>query len=151
MPMALGLIESIGLTAAVEAADAAVKAASIEAYRYGKHQRKRQNSSQVSGRCRSRKSSRGSGRQSRRRSRGGMLLQSYSTACRRNQKAFLKNESLSYEQKETNGNREETQITCNLCMDPKCGRKRGEPHVNCIHYSDEKINDQKDMKGEHHE
>lgn len=26
--------------------------------------------------------------------------------------------------------------TCNLCEDPKCPRKRGEPHVNCIHYHD---------------
>lgn len=26
--------------------------------------------------------------------------------------------------------------TCNLCGDPKCPRKLGEPHVKCIHYND---------------
>lgn len=27
-------------------------------------------------------------------------------------------------------------VTCNLCGDPKCPRKMGEPHVKCIHYND---------------
>ena len=151
MPMALGLIESIGLTAAVEADDAAVKAASIELIGM--------------------ESTKGSGRivvkfqgdvgaVKAAAEAGAKAAAAVGEVCSCRviprpaegiRKLFLKNESLSYEQKETNGNREETQITCNLCMDPKCGRKRGEPHVNCIHYSDEKINDQKDMKGEHHE
>lgn len=26
--------------------------------------------------------------------------------------------------------------TCNLCGDPKCPRKLGEPHVKCIHYNE---------------
>lgn len=24
--------------------------------------------------------------------------------------------------------------TCNLCLDPACSRKKGEPRINCIHY-----------------
>lgn len=27
-------------------------------------------------------------------------------------------------------------VTCNLCGDPKCPRKMGEPHVKCIHYDE---------------
>lgn len=27
-------------------------------------------------------------------------------------------------------------VTCNLCGDPKCPRKLGEPHIKCIHYSE---------------
>lgn len=27
-------------------------------------------------------------------------------------------------------------VTCNLCGDPNCPRKLGEPHKNCIHYDD---------------
>lgn len=27
---------------------------------------------------------------------------------------------------------------CNLCLDPACGRRKGEPRVNCIHYKDNK-------------
>jgi microcompartment protein CcmL/EutN len=25
-------------------------------------------------------------------------------------------------------------VSCNLCLDPACGRKKGDPKVNCIHY-----------------
>ncbi|MCI1553206.1 MAG: BMC domain-containing protein [Levilactobacillus sp.] len=28
------------------------------------------------------------------------------------------------------------QVTCNLCGDPNCPRKLGEPHNKCIHYND---------------
>lgn len=28
----------------------------------------------------------------------------------------------------------ENRVTCNLCGDPKCPRKSGEPHAKCIHY-----------------
>lgn len=31
-------------------------------------------------------------------------------------------------------NSEELVYTCNLCKDPKCSRKKGNPHVYCIHY-----------------
>jgi ethanolamine utilization protein EutM len=27
-----------------------------------------------------------------------------------------------------------TVASCNLCLDPACGRKKGDPKVNCIHY-----------------
>ena len=27
-------------------------------------------------------------------------------------------------------------VTCNLCGDPKCPRKKGEPHNKCIHYDE---------------
>lgn len=29
---------------------------------------------------------------------------------------------------------EKLEITCNLCGDPKCNRKKGEPRVDCINY-----------------
>ncbi len=31
-------------------------------------------------------------------------------------------------------------VTCNLCGDPKCPRKKGEPHKKCIHYDELKKN-----------
>lgn len=31
---------------------------------------------------------------------------------------------------------------CNLCLDPACGRRKGEPRVNCIHY--EKLNNKEE-------
>lgn len=34
-------------------------------------------------------------------------------------------------------------ITCNLCGDPACSRKLGEPHKNCIHYNEFKNNKNK--------
>lgn len=35
---------------------------------------------------------------------------------------------------------DETKVTCNLCGDPKCPRKLGEPHKKCIHYDELKKN-----------
>ncbi|GAA0076357.1 hypothetical protein UT300005_07350 [Clostridium sp. CTA-5] len=32
--------------------------------------------------------------------------------------------------------KEKNKITCNLCMDPKCSRKKGEPRNSCIHFND---------------
>ncbi|WP_213975324.1 BMC domain-containing protein [Tepidanaerobacter acetatoxydans] len=32
---------------------------------------------------------------------------------------------------------DETSYTCNLCKDPICPRKKGDPHSNCIHYQSE--------------
>ncbi len=29
------------------------------------------------------------------------------------------------------------ETTCNLCHDPACPRRKGEPHINCIHYRDD--------------
>lgn len=31
---------------------------------------------------------------------------------------------------------EEAEATCNLCHDPACPRKKGEPHVDCIHFDE---------------
>ena len=31
----------------------------------------------------------------------------------------------------------EEKYSCNLCKDPKCPRKKGEPRVNCIHFEEE--------------
>lgn len=36
----------------------------------------------------------------------------------------------------TDNNGAEQQATCNLCGDPKCPRKLGEPHKKCIHYDE---------------
>lgn len=44
-------------------------------------------------------------------------------------------ESLSHPQTIDN-NEAEQQATCNLCGDPKCPRKLGEPHKKCIHYDE---------------
>ena len=30
----------------------------------------------------------------------------------------------------------EQKYTCNMCKDPQCPRKKGEPRVNCIHYEE---------------
>jgi len=32
---------------------------------------------------------------------------------------------------------EQISYTCNLCKDPRCPRKKGEPRVNCIHYGED--------------
>lgn len=40
--------------------------------------------------------------------------------------------------KEDNDIRSEEIITCNLCHDPKCPRKKGDLRQNCIHFNDEK-------------
>lgn len=36
----------------------------------------------------------------------------------------------------TNDEETENEVTCNLCGDPKCPRKLGEPHAKCIHYDE---------------
>lgn len=33
-------------------------------------------------------------------------------------------------------NSDENEVTCNMCGDPKCPRKLGEPHKKCIHYNE---------------
>lgn len=33
---------------------------------------------------------------------------------------------------------DDDEVTCNLCGDPKCPRKLGEPHNKCLHYNDQK-------------
>ncbi|MCC4386823.1 BMC domain-containing protein [Limosilactobacillus reuteri] len=33
-------------------------------------------------------------------------------------------------------NSDDNEVTCNMCGDPKCPRKLGEPHKKCIHYND---------------
>lgn len=33
-------------------------------------------------------------------------------------------------------NQDSQKVTCNLCGDPKCPRKLGEPHKKCIHYNE---------------
>lgn len=33
-------------------------------------------------------------------------------------------------------NQDNQKVTCNLCGDPKCPRKLGEPHKKCIHYNE---------------
>lgn len=30
----------------------------------------------------------------------------------------------------------EPEVTCNLCRDPACPRGKGEPHISCIHYGE---------------
>ena len=32
--------------------------------------------------------------------------------------------------------KEEGEITCNLCLDPECPRHKGEPRVECIHFAE---------------
>jgi ethanolamine utilization protein EutM len=45
-------------------------------------------------------------------------------------------------QREGNKEREEegapTEDVCNLCGDPECPRRKGEPHSRCLHYGEEK-------------
>lgn len=153
MSMALGLIEAIGLTAAVTVADSAAKAADIEIIGM--------------------ENTRGSGRiVVKLQGDVGAVKAAVEAAARSGNEVgavcacqiiprpaesirgvFCKDESVSYEQKDKMDDEkdEDEKITCNLCMDPLCTRKRGEPHVNCIHYNDEKINSNESLKGESHE
>jgi microcompartment protein CcmL/EutN len=41
---------------------------------------------------------------------------------------------LSNDKQDTNS--DDNEVTCNMCGDPKCPRKLGEPHKKCIHYND---------------
>lgn len=40
----------------------------------------------------------------------------------------------SSDKQDTNSN--DNEVTCNMCGDPKCPRKLGEPHKKCIHYNE---------------
>lgn len=40
------------------------------------------------------------------------------------------------EESDTKKAQNNNKITCNLCGDPECPRKLGEPHVKCIHYNE---------------
>lgn len=131
MVKALGLIETIGLPAAIAAADAAVKAAQVA----------------LSGL----EFTRG----------GGMIVVMFTgdvgavqAAVKAGEEAALKTGKVwavkviprphpetseiihpeglkSLEHKNSNG-----QELCNICQDPCCNRKKGEPRVYCLHYVD---------------
>lgn len=55
------------------------------------------------------------------------------------------------EQKEILEKNDNDEVTCNLCGDPKCQRKLGEPHKKCIHFQELNKKQKKDRGTKDHE
>ena len=59
---------------------------------------------------------------------------------------LIKTDSVSTSQDQPTEKPVDAEVTCNLCGDPECPRKMGEPHVKCIHYSELKNKDDANKK-----
>lgn len=160
---ALGLIETVGLIAAVEAADAAVKAANIELVGYELTRGSGLVVIKLFGDVGAVKAAVEAGRIAASKigkvwathviprphtELEGILLTKDTVGLSKKESALrveteksaveMINEVPSIEQSIAIERSEIEQLaadsTCNLCLDPACSRKKGEPRVNCIHY-----------------
>ncbi len=161
---ALGIIETYGLTSAVEAADTAVKAANVVLIGYELARGSGLTTVKVVGDVGSVKAAMSAAEASV--SKIGKVVAVHVIPRPHDDIDVLMQPEKSYaekgkreEQEEVQaedgqggadgGPQEEEQVTveqdevveekysCNLCKDPKCPRKKGEPRVNCIHFEEE--------------
>lgn len=152
---ALGIIETFGLVAAIEAADTAVKAANVKLIGY-ELARGGLTTIKVVGDVGSVKASMSAANTAA--SKVGkvvathiiprphdeveifMKFDKYNKDSRKKQNNKYKKEekeSNSLEDKSESEMISENQYTCNLCEDPLCPRRKGDPRINCIHYQEE--------------
>ena len=164
---ALGIIETYGLTCAVEAADTATKAANVELIGYELARGSGLTTVKVLGDVGSVKAAMNAANASV--SKIGKVVAVHviprphddidilmkwenflSDNCKKQNNAENKQkpDDNKSEEKLQNDEMEEKQksiekeepieekYTCNLCKDPKCPRKKGEPRVDCIHYEE---------------
>ena len=161
---ALGIIETYGLTSAIEAADTATKAANVELIGYELARGSGLATIKVLGDVGSVKAAMNAANASV--SKIGKVVAVHVIPRPHDDIDVLMQPEKSYaekgkreEQEEVQaedgqgwadgGPQEEEQVTveqdevveekysCNLCKDPKCPRKKGEPRVNCIHFEEE--------------
>lgn len=153
---ALGIIETFGLVSAIEAADTAVKAANVELIGY-ELARGGLTTIKVVGDVGGVKAAMSAAKAAA--SKVGKVVsthviprphddveifmeQEHNNVC--NKKVHVKAEEVVRSQ-ETEVEKDEVidedssmeqKYTCNLCADPLCPRKKGDPRVNCIHHSE---------------
>ena len=161
---ALGIIETYGLTSAVEAADTAVKAANVELIGYELARGSGLATVKVVGDVGSVKAAMSAAEASV--SKIGKVVAVHVIPRPHDDIDMLMKSEKSFDDKKMRGKEDEEKIendksradgvqreeeeepiekgesveekyTCNLCKDPKCPRKKGEPRVNCIHYREE--------------
>jgi len=132
MVKTLGLIETIGLPAAITAADAAVKAAQVSLLGLEFTRGGGMTVVMLSGDVGAVKAALEAGKEAA--LKVGkvwgvhIIPRPHSTT-----NAMLHPEGLKGLEQCSSNNSEEL---CNLCQDPKCTRKKGEAKVNCLHYGD---------------
>lgn len=159
---ALGIIETYGLTCAVEAADTAVKAANVKLIGYELARGSGLTTVKVLGDVGSVKAAMSAADASA--SKIGkviavhviprphddidMLMLSENSLDNKSKRHKLGDEQnpkekfadkMQHDEKQQSIEKDaqvEQQYTCNLCKDPQCPRKKGEPRVNCIHYEE---------------
>ncbi|NLZ53668.1 MAG: BMC domain-containing protein [Thermoanaerobacteraceae bacterium] len=159
---ALGIIETYGLTSAVEAADTAVKAANVELIGYELARGSGLTTVKVLGDVGSVKAAMSAANASV--SKIGKVVavhviprphddidvlmlseNSMNDKCKESNTVEQKPEDkdladeLQNDEKQQSIEKEESteqKYTCNMCKDPQCPRKKGEPRVNCIHYEE---------------
>ena len=168
---ALGIIETYGLTCAMEAADTAVKAANVELVGYELARGSGLTTVKVVGDVGSVKAAMSAANASalkvgkvvsvhvipRPHNDIDVLMKSENSLadkCKRqktddeeqkpedNNKSEdkLQNDEIQEEQQSIEKEvPNEQEYTCNLCKDPQCPRKKGEPRINCIHYGEGEI------------
>lgn len=172
---ALGIIETYGLTCAIEAADTAVKAANVELIGYELARGSGLTTVKVVGDVGSVKAAMSAANVSalkvgkvvsvhvipRPHDDIDLLMKSADSLTGKCKKQKTDDESDDEEEKPRDNNKledklqndeipeeqqpvekevpSEEEYTCNLCKDPQCPRKKGEPRVNCIHYEEGEI------------
>ncbi|HHX22710.1 MAG: BMC domain-containing protein [Tepidanaerobacteraceae bacterium] len=159
---ALGIIETYGLTSAIEAADTATKAANVELIGYELARGSGLATVKVLGDVGSVKAAMNAANASvskigkvvavhvipRPHDDIDMLMKwenSSAENCNKQKEEEKPNDDNKSEDSSHNDEKEqavekeeqdEQTYTCNLCKDPQCPRKKGEPRVNCIHYEE---------------
>jgi len=133
---ALGIIETYGLITAIEAADAAVKAANVELIGYELAQGAGLTTVKVVGDVGGVKAAMSAANAAA--SKVGKVISTHVIP-----RPHDNIEILIESKKPTDAHRSKIKTdrgqksTCNLCEDPMCPRKKGDPRVKCIHYREE--------------
>ncbi|MGB9812217.1 MAG: BMC domain-containing protein [Thermovenabulum sp.] len=164
---ALGLIETVGLVAAIEAADAGVKAANVKLIGYELAKGGGLTTVKFAGDVGAVKAAVEAGKAAA--ERVGKVYAVHVIPRPDNQVEDFFEESekkrekekeidAEDEEKEKDEENEKTEIefldlenkepTCNLCKDPRCPRKKGEPRSLCIHFKEREENVKTDINEE---
>lgn len=137
MKKALGLIETVGKAAAIEAMDTAVKAAEVELSGLENSRGNGRMTVTLAGEVSAVKAAVEAAIRSVT-NMGGTVFASSVIARPSDELEHMLTEGLHEKERETEETAvkesEERMVSCNLCQDPNCPRVRGEPKVKCIHY-----------------
>ncbi|MGB9975668.1 BMC domain-containing protein [Thermovenabulum sp.] len=170
---ALGLIETVGLVAAIEAADAGVKAANVKLIGYELARGGGLTTVKFTGDVGAVKAAVEAGKAAAERvgkvyavhviPRPDNQVEDYFEESEKKEKINKKDEKKegikenektdiqivkNADENEEISNIENREPTCNLCKDPECPRKKGEPRSLCIHYREREENVKTDFNEE---